>query len=523
MFGDGRKRKEQILWTVVMFCLMGFLFTMPCLAQKAPKGKIVVAVDEPFCMTGGDPNTAVQTGALSLQYLIHEGLVRMNPDGRTIPALAKSWEVAEDWKSVKFTLNERARFHNGEPVTAEDVKFSYERAIRPELRFHKAGELKKFIDRVEVIDKHHLTIYFKLPYVGFFGWSGNFFSIVPKAYIEKVGDAEFAKHPIGAGPFRWVDYQQDVFVNAEAVPDHYRQVPFVKTVNFRFRLDPATLIAMFKADEADLIKIPVPNLPEVKNDPKFRVEWTKFNYIQALVFCDLAFPNEPSPFHDIRVRNAVSYAINRKMICERLLHGTSEPWGTILPPTHLGYDPGIKPDPYDPEKAKALLKEAGYPNGFETTFNYGILGDKIEAQAMASDLAKVGIRAKLAEYEFGTFLRYFREKKFRGLFRNITSGGWGMTDDPCSGLELILSPASVWNYYTKPEFVAAHKKICEQVGEKNILAATKEAVQMYRNSKYRIPLWGSHIPWGLSQRVESYKNIRGWQAVGGLEYLQLKD
>jgi peptide/nickel transport system substrate-binding protein len=201
------------------------------------------------------------------------------------------------------------------PVTAKDVKFSYERAVRPEMKYQKAGQQVRFFDRIEVKDDHHLTIYFKAPFPGFFEWPGALFAIVPKAYVEKVGDAEYAKHPIGAGPFRWVDYQQDVFANVEAVEDHYRKVPSVRKIHFKFRVDNATIVAMLKAGEADVIKIPVPNYPELKNDPNLGIVWSKFNYGYTLVYTDLAFPNEPSPFHDIRVRDATSYAINRRAIC----------------------------------------------------------------------------------------------------------------------------------------------------------------------------------------------------------------
>jgi peptide/nickel transport system substrate-binding protein len=501
---------------------MGFLFVVPCLAQKAPKGEVVIAIDEPFVMTGGDPHTAQGGGFINLCYAIYDGLVRRNADGHYAPALAKSWEVAKDGMNIKFKLNERARFHNGAPVTAEDVKFSYERAMRPELKYSRASELRANIDRIEVIDDHHIVFYFKSPFLSFFEWAGHLHGIIPKAYAEKVGDAEFAKHPIGAGPFRWVDYQQDVFVNLEAVPDHYRQVPSVKTVRWKFRVDPATIVAMSKAGEADMIRVPISNFPEFKNDPKLRIEWSKFYYGFSLVFCDLAFPNEPSPFHDKRVRQAASYAINRKTICEKLLNGTAEPWGDILAPFQPGFDPMIKPTPYDPEKAKALLKEAGYPNGFDTTFNYGFLGDKVEAQAMAADLARVGIRAKLVELEFGTYMRNFVEKKFRGLTR-ATISFWLGQIQPAAALQVFASSGYPWHYYLTPEIENAWKKLNALVDEKAIAAQAKEVSRIYRESEIRSTLWASHLPYALSQRVKFYKPMPGWLWTVNLEYLELKD
>lgn len=225
MFTKKNKIMRQILWLGTLFCFMELLFVLPCAAQKAPKGEAVIVFNELPCLTGGDCHTNIGAGSINVISLIHEGLVRKDLDGRTIPALAKSWQFSKDGLSIKFILNERAKFHNGEPITAKDVKFSLERAMRPELKFQRGGLLARSVDRIEVTDDHHLTVYFKLPLPGFLDLCAFYLGIVPKAYVEKVGDEEFAKHPIGAGPFKWVDYQQDVFINVEAVEDHYRKIP----------------------------------------------------------------------------------------------------------------------------------------------------------------------------------------------------------------------------------------------------------------------------------------------------------
>jgi peptide/nickel transport system substrate-binding protein len=512
--------KNKFLWLGVLVCFIGFLFAIPCSA--ALKGKAVIVTSEHFSMTGGDCHTAVGAGGIHIGNLIHEGLVRKDHDGRFAPALARSWEMSKDGLSIKFTLNESAKFHNGEPVTAKDVKFSVERAMRPELKYTRGGELRRNIDRVEVMDDHHLTIYFKSPYPAFFEWSSQHLGIMPKAYVEKVGDEEFAKHPIGAGPFRWVDYQQDVFLNAEAVEDHYRKVPEVKTVQFRFVFEPATIMAMFKAGEADIIQLPIENIPEVKSDPRFRIEWAKFVLGRNLVFCDLAFPNEPSPFHDVRVRRATSYAINRKAIVDNLLHGSAEVWGDIYAPYEPGCNPDLKPHPYDPEKAKALLKEAGYPNGFETTFTYGFLGDKIEVQAMAADLARVGIRSKLVELEPGTYAQNWMGKKFRGLARN-SNPWWGGMSHPGVANETGLSSQNAWTYLITPEAEAAWQKLIVLTDEKAIAVQARELSRIWHKSEHRYLLWAFHQPFGIGPRVKSYRPIPGRMQIGALEFLELKD
>jgi peptide/nickel transport system substrate-binding protein len=373
------------------------------------------------------------------------------------------------------------------------------------------------------MDAHHLTVFLKSPCPGLFDLSWQFLGIVPKAYVEKVGDEEFAKRPIGAGPFKWVDYQQDIFIKAEAVADHYRQVPKVKTIEFKFGVDDATLMAMYKAGEIDIVQIPIALLKDVKGDPKYRVVWSKYNSAPALGFGDLAFPDEPSPFHDIRVRRAVSYAINRKVICEKVLNGAAEPWGDVFAPYNPGYDSTVKPFPYDPEKAKALLKEAGYPNGFETTVTCGHpAGDKIELQAIASDLARIGIKSKFVELEGGTYMQHVFKKKIHGIFR--TGAPWWVGQvHPAVALESAIYSKNVWSYYTTPELDETWKKLYTLTDDKEITATAKELSRIWREKEHKYMLWANNQPFGLSQRVKTYQPTPGVMQIIGLEYLELKD
>jgi peptide/nickel transport system substrate-binding protein len=520
MFTKTNKIMWHILWLGTLLSMIGLPFAMPCAAKDVPKGKAVVVFGDLFSMTGGDCHTGQGTGALQISNLIHEGLVRKSPDGRRVPALAKSWEFGKDGLSMKFTLNERARFHNGEPVTAKDVKFSLERAMSPELKFRYGGEMGRKIDRIEVIDDHHVVVYLKSPFPAFLAISELYLGIVPKAYVEKVGNEEFAKHPIGAGPFKWIEGQQDVSVTVEAVEDHYRQVPKVKTLDCRFLTEEPTIMAMYRAGEADVVQLGLATYIELKNDPKAKVVWSKYTFGPTLVFYDLGFPNEPSPFNDIRVRRAAFMAINRKAICEKVLHGAAEPWNDLLAPYQPGARPNLKGYPYDPEKAKALLKEAGYPNGFDTTIPCGFLGDKIETQAMAADLARVGIRAKIVELEFGAFLAAVREKKLHGLGRS-SNPYWSGHTHPAMPLESTISSGNWWGYYTTPEQDAAWKKLYTLNDEKEIGAQALEISRLSQQQEVRYPMWAEHQPFGLSARVKSYKPVTGYRNISALEFLEL--
>jgi peptide/nickel transport system substrate-binding protein len=513
---------RKALWSGMFTCLLVLFFILPCSAQKiVPKGEVTVVVQEVFSMTGGDPHTSIGAGSMNITNLIHESLVIKRPDGKLAPALAKSWQFSKDELSVKFTLNERAKFHDGTPVTANDVKFSIERAMKPELKYVKAASMKQNMDRIEVTGDKQVTIYFKAPYPALLEWFAQHLSIIPKAYVEKVGDAEFAKRPIGAGPFKWVDGQQDVFVDAEAVTDHYRKVPSVKTVHFKFVQEAATIIAMLKAGEADIVQIPRANVPDVKKDPKLRIAWAKYVYAPTLAFFDLAFPDTPTPFSNIKVRQAASYAINRKAICEKILNGTAEPWGDIFAPYHPGVDLNAKPDPYDPQKAKMLLKEAGYPNGFETTVTFGHIGDSAEAQAIAADLARIGIRVTLVELEGATYLRNFREKKIHGIIR-APNPFWSGMLQPGVAVESTISSKNFNSYVTSPKIEAAWQKLYEMSDEKAMATQAKIVSRLYREAGFRYVLWAVHQPFGISQKVKSYTPIAGRIQIINLEFLDLK-
>jgi len=342
------KKMSRPLVIGVMILGIGLFLTLPGTAQAAPRGKVTIATSGDAGMRGGDPHTCTGARGLTIISLLHEKLVMKDSKGLLQPALAKKWEVGPNWSYIKFYLDDRAKFHDGTPVTAEDVKYSFDRARRPELKFNFGGELRRKLDRVEIVDKHTVIVHNKSAFPALFDRCAEYIGIVPKHYVEKVGDAGFAKNPIGAGPFRFVDYKQDVFYKVEAFTDHYRKVPNVKTVVYTNVQEDMTRISQLKTGEVDIVKLPYATFWQVAKDPNIRIQFSKFAYLATLAFYDLPFPKEPSPFHDIRVRKATSLAINRELICKKVMHGLDTPWGDMLAPYHAGYDPGIKPPPYDP-------------------------------------------------------------------------------------------------------------------------------------------------------------------------------
>ena len=504
---------------VLMLCIT-FLSSTPGRALAAPKGKVTTATSGASDMTGGDVHTVTGASAKTLISMLHGKLVTKDSDGRLQPDLAKSWSVGPNWSFIKFILDDRAKFHDGTSVTAEDVKFSFERISRPEMKHAFGGEMRRKIDRVEIVDKNTIVIHNKSPYSAFFDRASEYIGIVPKKYVDKVGDAGYSKNPIGSGPFKFVKYNQDVFFEVEAFTGHHRKVPYIKTVRYTNVQEDATRIAQIKTGEVDMAKLPYGTFWEVEQDPNIRIIFSKMTYLATLAYYDLAFPDEPSPFHDIRVRKAASLAINREVIARKVMHNLLTPWGDMLASYHPGYDPSIKPDPYDIEKAKALLNDAGYPNGFDTEL-HSHPATKIEAQALVASLKKAGIRAKLNVPEGAMWSRMVREKKVRGLGRH--PGPWWVgRAHPASAWNSHFSSKSVWSFFTLPEIdegLAALEKLTD---EKEIAAKAREISKFYRENMVRSPLWAQNVPFGVRKRVKYWAQVPGWVFMVNFEHLRLE-
>jgi peptide/nickel transport system substrate-binding protein len=490
---------------------------------KEPKGKLTYA---PSTGTMSyrkaiDPHTGVGAEQTTINCLLFDSLVTKDEQGREIPAMAESWTVAPDWSYVDFKLRQGIKFHNGDRFTAKDVKFSFERAMREDLMFVFGAEARRHIDRVEIRGDYQVRVFLKQPYPAIFDRLYNNLMMVPKDYIEKVGDAGFAAKPVGAGPFQIIDFKHDDYVRVKAVRTHYRKTPYVDEVHFKIAEEPTTRLAMLKTGEADMIILNAVHIPEVQQDPKLRIIWSKHTFLYTAVFQDLARPKEPSPLHDERLRKAVSLAIDREGICKNVLYGGSEPWGSFLAPYHLGYDPSRKPDPYDPQRARKLMAEAGYPNGFKTTFTTGS-GTKLPFEPLVAQLNEAGIKTEFIVLEHGIW----QKKHTLGELRGISYGSgpwWAGRLHPAVALESHTIGGWAPVGRTMPDVVEAWKKLNNAVGNEAITRAAKEFDEILFKKLFRVPLWSGHVPYAVNQRVESYEPVPGLIFPIRFEYLKLKD
>jgi peptide/nickel transport system substrate-binding protein len=514
-------KKSRMSWAVAI-CLMGFIFFSGSLALAAgPKGEAV------FCSLVGswatrvayDPHTAVGGSSEALVSVAFDGLVWKDDKGAFQPALAESWKIADDWSAADFRLRKGVTFHNGDPFTAKDAKFSLERAMREDLQYVMGAEYRRHIKSVEIVNDFHVRIHLKEAYPGILD---RFVvtAIIPKGYVEKVGDAGFAAKPVGAGPFKVVSFSRDDFFKVEAVENHYRKTPFLKKFTYRNVKEPSTRYAMLKTGEADLVALNAPSIPVVAKDPTLKIFWSKDTYVMTLVFFDLAHP-EDSPFKDPRVRRATSLAIDRQGITKALGHGAWTPWGSFLAPYHLGFDATRRnPDPYDPEKSKQLLAEAGYPQGFDTVLvahtNY-----RDSFEAIQQNLKNVGIRTRLEVPEHGTHAKTFVAGKFRGIGAGTGPYWVGISHPGVAGQSHITT--SWCHNPPTPAVTKAMDSLMKAIGDTAIADRARELDEILLKEMGRVPLWTIHQALGAGPKIKDVYLIPGLQHNRGFEYLKLKD
>lgn len=370
------------------------------LAKRVPQGSLVYAtggITDEGAIDAGKFNIS---GAQILTSQMYDPLVTIDA-GQPAPKLATAWRILPDGKSWEFDLRKGVKFQNGDPLTTDDVVFTFERMQR--LGKAYGVIMKRVLTGVEAAGPDKFVVKTKdvYPFLlsELLGSSREYVFVQPKKYIEQVGDDEFGKKPFGSGPYKLLRRTIQDFYDFEAFPDYWAGPPYVKDIKLRIVPDESTRLAMLKTGEADISGV---NARYKAALEPLGFQWLRSTQggrwigIQALV------TKAPSPMLDKRVRQAMAHAINRQAIISRLLYGEAELQTGVYFPESVGYRKGPDPFPYDPEKAKRLLKEAGYEKGFETEIGYvPSFADEIEA--IITDWAKVGIKVKALPIEFGTF------------------------------------------------------------------------------------------------------------------------
>ena len=439
------RRHRRFVGSLVAAAILAIAVVLPAAAQPAPSGEAVMAWHVTIAPSWFDPSTAPpQITPFGILYAIHDALVKPLPNQKMGASLAESWTESPDGLVYEFKLRRGLKFHNGDAVTTDDVKFSFER-----YKGTGATELKARVQQVEIVDP--LTVRFRLSetwpdFMTFYGTTATAAGIVlPKKYLTQVGEDGFRKQPIGAGPYRFVSQTPGVEVVLEAYTGHWRRVPSVKRLVMKSVADGNTRVAMLKTGEADVAyALDGPDAENVKRDSRLTLLASRHASIFWIEFAEQWDPK--SPWHDKHLRLAVTHALDRKAINEAACLGFCPPAGVIVPRV-MDFALQVEPPAYDPARARKLLAEAGYPNGFDPGDLVPIPPFFTTAEAVVNYLAAVGIRLKMKPVERATFYASWREKKLRGIFLTAS----GNSGNAASRVEAFMYSKGAYAYGGYPD------------------------------------------------------------------------
>lgn len=364
-----------------------------------PRGTITIAVTQDFFYM--DPHQTIMMADSTMHSQIHEALVYYDAQLQIHPGLAASWEMVSPTEWV-FHLREGVKFHNGEPFNADSVVYNTERILGD------WGELRwtlvlGYLDHAEKINDYTVKLVTTQPDPVFLAHLTCFWMVSPRA-VEEVGNDNYGGHPVGTGPYRLVERVKDDHVTLTANLDYWGELPAIETVIYKVIPETVSRIAALQTGEVDIAPITVDSFKVIDDSPNLTAVAIE-SAGTPWVFFEAESPQNPDAvaLKDVRVRQALNYAVDVDSIAENTFLGFASRQGSNIPPLFWGHDPSIGPYPYDPEKAKELLAEAGYP---ELTLNLetpiGLMQKSVEvAEAIANDLEKVGVHAPVIPVEVG--------------------------------------------------------------------------------------------------------------------------
>jgi len=487
-------------------------------ATAKPKGQVNKAIHFTIAPTYFDPAETASITSFLFLYALHDALIKPMPGNPMTPSLAESWRESDDGLTYEFKLRRGVTFHNGDPFTAEDVKFSFER-----YRGQSAKLLKDKVKQVEMVDPYLVRFHLHEPWPDFMTFytsmSASSGWIVPKKYLEKVGDDGFKKHPIGAGPYKFVSQKQGLELVLEAYEGYWRKMPHVHRIFMRSIPDDATRLAALKTGEADIAYAMMGALAEdVKRDAKLKLAYSEGQGIFFIYFNEQWNPK--APWHDLRVRQALNFAIDRQALSEQQTLGASPPTANIVPRAFEFALP-IEAYPYNPQKAKQLLKEAGYPNGFDAGEITSGPPYHTLAEGVANYLQAVGIRIKVRPMERAAYLTALKEKRLAGL----SSAGSGTLGNAATRIEPYIPS---WGEFARggyPDIDALYKQQALERDPKKREALLHQIQRLAHERAMYAPLYELVWPNGVGPRMAEagFGLVPHFYYTGPYEEMRLKE
>ncbi|MBI4331192.1 MAG: hypothetical protein HY673_07925 [Chloroflexi bacterium] len=472
---------------------------------------------------------------------IYEALWDVDPDTRELrPMLAETLpQWSEDRKTLNVTLRQGVQFHDGwGEMTAEDVKFSLEMAGRKGSVNASVSDFAKA--NVEILGPYKLAIHLPAPD---WAWatlnmsSGRFaLPIVSKKHVEKVGDKEAGNMPIGTGPFKLVRHEFSQTLEFEAVPNHWRVTPDYKSLVLKVITEPGTTVSLLRTGEADIAAIPLTFVPEARA-AGLEIRLQRNMGVIGIGLGGLYLPSRDTfnpdvpwvlgkdPEKALKVRKALNLAVNRQEIIDKVLNGIGGTWPILTTPNaDASMDPAWKPYPYDPEQAKRLLNEAGFPNGFETTMiQFASTGHATRevAESVAIYWEKIGVKVKRLPMDQGAH----RDRQTGRKNAGFAYPAWRTyADEGTLGIDSYWSTKStgLGLQFEHPQVQELIAKAQAESDKDKRMAVIREIHKIIYDNYLAVPVSLEHMPIAVGKRIGDWQTLTGDAWLSRFEYIKLR-
>jgi peptide/nickel transport system substrate-binding protein len=485
--------KKMVIFVGLFFVSSYFL---PC-AMAAPTGELVI-INTTDCISM-DPLVEWMTDGMVMMKQMYDHLIDFDEAGKIRYRLAISHKLVDD-KTWHFKLRQGIKFHNGDPFTAADAKYSLDRILDPKMRCTYRARYLTF-EQINVIDDHTLEIKTKIPDPIVLNRLAFFPRIVPKKYIEENGLDHFRANPLGTGPFKFVKWVPKGDLVMEANENWWGGTPKVKRLVFRSVPEMASRVSELQSGGAHIVTA-VPAFMVTQLEKSKDLEVQSPTSLRVVFFTINTLTK--GPLEDKRVRQALNYAVDKEAIIKGILKGRAIQTPTIVSTLAFGYDGTIKPYPYDPERAKALLKEAGYEKGFKLTVNSPsgrYPNDKEVAGAISEMLRKVGIDANLLIQEPGTYFAKYIKHELEGI--SLIGMGYLLYDVDSS--YALLDPNNPYCHYHNPELYKMVQEAQAIMDHEKRKVVTSQLQKKMHEEAVLIFLYNQIDNYGVSKKVKGFK------------------
>ena len=456
--------QRRVAYAVARSTVAIALSVLPFQARAVDGVVATVAITDllnPF-LTQGSAGTAYTANIFDT--LVSYNQTPGDGKGRITPGIATSWTVAPDGKSIDFIIRDDAYFHDGSKITAEDVAFSMQMIVDPTTKHPYRSSYFETLQGAEQTGPNTVRLLYSRPWPGTFDALAARANIVPKKHYLEVGPDEYAKKPVGSGPYALTSYRRGDRMELTAMPNYWGGKPYFDKITWRSIPDVNTRVAMLCSGEADAITDIQPSLLETIRSCGANAGVLKGIHQRFLIMNTL----HGGPLADKRVRQALNLALDRKPIFDAIFGSNVEWVNGALSAYHIG-GKAAEPFPFDPVLAKKLLAEAGYPNGFSTELMYtaGRYVDEAELlPTLVSYWKKIGVNVTTRSVEYNQWINFAGTKAYTGLFSY--SKGAGTIADPTSAFDRHVMCGALYSAYCNQELDAIVKSAAGIIDEKKL-------------------------------------------------------